>query len=597
MSFWARQSIAVKLPVAFALVLLVLGTAMGVVSYLEVRQTVVGIATSRLMQAAGRLAAVLGDSAAQRTAAMQRLIELDAVARFLREPEASASDAVTAAARAYLGPAAAFACLEVLDAAGRPVHTTGAAFPPAPAGLLDDLQSPRAAIGRLHDLDGALVYTVGGRVAADGQTLGYVVERRRIGRQTPTTQTINLLASFIGGVATVLIGNRDGSYWSDLSQPLAGLPITTDGPARSWAYERPGAGAVLAWAEPIPDTPWMVAVEFPRSDILAPAHRLVRRAWAIAITLLLLAAAAGWWYSRQITTPLRAVTDAAQAMAESGHAPHIASGRADEIGRLADAFNTMAERVEHARADLEARVAARTAELSAVNRELESFSYSVSHDLRAPLRAIAGFVQILEEDHAGAFAPEARRALARVRVNATRMGRLIDDLLMFARIGRQPMAPQLVDLTQLARTVADEALATATHPITLVVEPMPPCHGEPALLEQVYANLIANAIKFTARAEGATITIGAQGGDETVYFVRDNGAGFDARFAEKLFGVFQRLHGTAEFEGTGVGLAIVQRIVTRHGGRVWAEGRVHEGATFYFTLRPADGKQATVPPR
>jgi len=139
--------------------------------------------------------------------------------------------------------------------------------------------------------------------------------------------------------------------------------------------------------------------------------------------------------------------------------------------------------------------------------------------------------------------------------------------------------------------VADEALATAAHPITLVVEPLPPGRGEPALLQQVFANLIANAVKFTARADGAAITVGALDGEETVYFVRDNGAGFDERFAGKLFGVFQRLHRTAEFEGTGVGLAIVQRIITRHGGRVWAEGRVNEGATFYFTLPAADGKQ------
>jgi light-regulated signal transduction histidine kinase (bacteriophytochrome) len=151
-----------------------------------------------------------------------------------------------------------------------------------------------------------------------------------------------------------------------------------------------------------------------------------------------------------------------------------------------------------------------------------------------------------------------------------------------------PLSRQRVDLTQLARITADEAITAATHPIKLVIEPLPPCLGEPVLLKQVFANLISNAIKFTAKTEGARVTIGAAAdGDAVHYYVRDNGAGFDGRFAEKLFGVFQRLHRTGEFEGTGVGLAIVQRIINRHGGRVWAEGRVNQGATFYFTLPPA----------
>jgi signal transduction histidine kinase len=321
---------------------------------------------------------------------------------------------------------------------------------------------------------------------------------------------------------------------------------------------------------------------------MAPADRLVRRASLIAAGLLVLAAFAGWGFSRRITTPLGRVTLAAEALAESRHAPHIDIDRYDEIGRLADSFNVMAEKVERARVELERRVEQRTAELTAANRELESFSYSVSHDLRAPLRAIAGFVQILEEDHGTAFDHDARKAFERVRINAARMGQLIDDLLEFSRIARVPLTSRGVDMAALARMAADEAVAAGGRPVQLTIAALPQAQGEPTLLAQVWTNLLSNAVKFTARVPEARITVGATAdGTGTVYFVRDNGAGFDPEHASKLFGVFQRLHRTSEFEGTGVGLAIVQRVVLRHGGRVWAESAVGQGATFYFTLGSA----------
>jgi light-regulated signal transduction histidine kinase (bacteriophytochrome) len=304
--------------------------------------------------------------------------------------------------------------------------------------------------------------------------------------------------------------------------------------------------------------------------------------------LLVLAAIAGWAFSRRITTPLAQVVHAAEALAESRQAPHIGIDRHDEIGRLADSFNTMAEKVEQARAELERRVEQRTAELTAANRELESFSYSVSHDLRAPLRAIAGFVQILEEDHGASFGDEARKAFDRIRANVSRMGQLIDDLLEFSRIARVPLTLRRVDMAALARTAADEAAAASGRPVQVTIDLLPVALGEPTLLAQVWANLLSNAVKFTARVPEPQIAVGATiDGTETIYFVRDNGAGFDPQYAAKLFAVFQRLHRTSEFEGTGVGLAIVQRVILRHGGRVWAESVVEQGATFYFTVGTA----------
>ena len=241
---------------------------------------------------------------------------------------------------------------------------------------------------------------------------------------------------------------------------------------------------------------------------------------------------------------------------------------------IATVQTRLLERVRGQAAELEVKVRERTA-------ELESFSYSVSHDLRAPLRAIDGYARMLEEDYAGRLDEEARRLLGVVRSNAIRMGQLIDDLLAFSRLGRQEAVSAPLDMTQLSQEAADELRGERQ----VHASPLPTAKGDRALLKQVWLNLIGNALKYSAKNPAARVEIGAhEEAGETVYWVRDNGAGFDMRYADKLFGVFQRLHRSEESEGTGVGLAIVQRIVARHGGRVWAEAKPDEGACFWFSL-------------
>ena len=242
-------------------------------------------------------------------------------------------------------------------------------------------------------------------------------------------------------------------------------------------------------------------------------------------------------------------------------------------------------------AGLEQRVQDRTAQLEAANKELEAFSYSVSHDLRAPLRAIDGFGRILLEDYEGRLDPEGRRVLGVISSETRRMGQLIDDLLGFSRLGRQKLEPSEIDMAAMAQSVFEEQATQAPKRVLqLEVKSLPPAHGDHAMIRVVLGNLISNAIKFTAPRNPAVIEIGSRQQDgQAVYYVKDNGVGFDMTYAHKLFGVFQRLHSAEEFEGTGVGLALIQRVIHRHGGRVWAEGRVNDGAIFSFSLPDMKG--------
>jgi signal transduction histidine kinase len=236
-------------------------------------------------------------------------------------------------------------------------------------------------------------------------------------------------------------------------------------------------------------------------------------------------------------------------------------------------------------------VTERTQQLEAANRELEAFSYTISHDLRAPLRAVSGFTAILSEEYAEAMPAEARGYLKRVKDSGDHMGHLVDDLLAFSRLGRQALRTQRVSIRGIVdRALQQLAPAREGRQVEVVIGALPDTECDAALVEQVFVNLLSNAFKYSRPREHARVEVGvlaSNASEGPTYFVRDNGAGFDMEYAGKLFGVFQRLHRSEDFEGTGVGLAIVHRIVERHGGRIWAEAKVDAGATFYFTLKGA----------
>lgn len=331
-------------------------------------------------------------------------------------------------------------------------------------------------------------------------------------------------------------------------------------------YLRVDSGAILkAWV----------------SDSVGVAALTMVVAFAIAYAL---SRQLGRWISR----PVLGLADTAKAVAErQDYSVRAVKRGRDELGLLTDAFNHMLTQIQRLNQNLEQRVQERTAQLEAANRELEAFSYSVSHDLRAPLRHIDGYAGMLRKHADAALDEKGRRFLNTISDSAKRMGQLIDDLLSFSRIGRSSLTRVDVDHDSLVAGVIKEGRyeGDGRPAITWEISPLPSVRGDPALLRQVWANLIGNAVKYSGKNPHPRIAIASRAENgELVFSVSDNGVGFDMTYAGKLFGVFQRLHGVSEFEGTGIGLANVRRIVARHGGRTWAEGRVGEGATFYFSL-------------
>lgn len=342
----------------------------------------------------------------------------------------------------------------------------------------------------------------------------------------------------------------------------------------------------------LPDRELCLIVKLDQTEAYASITDFGKRLALMGLLVMVLASILAYGLAQNITRRLQPLNEGAAEIGRGNLDFQIEIKSKDELGQLAYSFNEMTANLRQNRDSLET-----------ANRELEAFSYSVSHDLRAPLRALDGFSRILVEDFSTDLPPDATRFLGLVRANAQKMGQLVDDLLAFSRLGRQPLNKQKVAPADLARqALADLSFARQGREIEITIGNLPLCDGDPALIKQVFINLLANAIKFTGSRAVAKIEVGylpppphtdgssadgakgRAGAAQNVYFVRDNGVGFDMRYADKLFGVFQRLHRAEDYEGTGVGLAIVQRVIIRHGGRVWVEAAVDQGATFYFSL-------------
>ena len=579
------RSIQRTFPLFVTALLLAVAIVQLTIGYGEVRQASRSVTDTRL-RFVDSVLVDLFQSGQQRGRVTALAKDSDVVA-FLRSGGQRGREQALAALRRITLDTASNARLELRDFSGRLLLSTGRfAFGDS---VLVSPGTDSARFGPLQRRDTVLFFgvaaaTIGTERSGSGERSGGIVQQ--VARLQLNERTRRFLTGLSGGDMAFLFGNAAGDPWTDFASIVSAPPANVRNSPRPTRYERGEAQRAIAMA--VPGTPWMVATEVPTRLIVAPAQAYLLTMAPFAALIVIIGTLAAWWGSRRLTAPLVGVTQAAEAIATGDLTQRVPVGRDDELGKLARSFNTMAEQVSRSHHHLEAQVAQRTKALEGTNAELESFSYSVSHDLRAPLRAIHGFARILLEDHHAQLDPEAQRLLGVIDQNTRRMGQLIDDLLAFSRLGRTDLATGPVDMKELTQLVADEVQRTEAGrngSLEIRIDPLPAARGDRGLLRQVMSNLLLNAAKFTRDRPSAKIEVGSQAdGGQTVYYVKDNGAGFDARYADKLFGVFQRLHSTEQFDGTGVGLAIVKRIVQRHGGRVWAEGAVNQGATFYFTL-------------
>jgi signal transduction histidine kinase len=448
-----------------------------------------------------------------------------------------------------------------------------------------------SAVGTMRLINGTIAYPIVAAVKdTTEQPLGFLVRWRKV---AATAEARQQFVDLLGTQANFYLGNQQGDVWTDLVKVSPKPPVEMAAVSAITEYMRAGEHTVMALARPVNGTPWYLLVEFSKEPILIQARRFLRRLALVGLLLLAVGLGFAVMLSHSITRPLAALTKAAVALSEGNDARLVSLHSQDELGVLAQTFDAMAVKVRDSHRELEAKVQDRTLQLQTINHELEAFSYSVSHDLRAPLRHINGFSQALLEDYADQLDEVGKQYLQEVRGASKEMAQLIDDLLQLARVTRSKLRREPVNLSELAQEVVlDLQKSMVERTVTVKLEEGLLVYGDRGLLRVVLSNLLGNAWKFTAKCTQAEIVFGQEWENEApVYFVRDNGAGFEMAYASKLFGAFQRLHSAGEFEGTGIGLATVQRVIHRHEGRVWATGAVNQGATFYFTLPSSPGRQ------
>ncbi|HEV9037791.1 MAG TPA: ATP-binding protein [Puia sp.] len=596
-SFSLRNlSIRKQLPLLICLLLLILILLFGTISYISIRRATMAIGQQRVRSLTEQLASLFQQSAHTLASGAQRAADKPEIVRFLSiqyDKGASPNPGETLPTLQRLLADSQTVLAELRDLqgnillrAGRQIGSSGETGSPSGPFAAGEVagRTDSNFVGKFYFSEDSIYYPVIATVRRDGRSIGYLYRWRPL-RATP--KSLAQLSQLMGSKAALYFGNHDGSLWTDMLKPVAAPPQVPNDSHRIVTYTRPG-GRVIADATPVAGTKWIVLVELSSDLIMEASNRFLFWMILIGVVLILTGSFIAWLISRNFTRPLDRLIHATTAIAAGTYSPIVVADRRDEIGKLARSFDSMAVQVRHAHDELENKVSIRTKELEVVNKELEAFSYSVSHDLRAPLRAVSGYAMMLKEDYEDQFDDEAKRITGNILSNVKMMGRLIDDLIAFSRLGKREVRRKITDMQALTETcVAELKQGWPEDKFLISVDPLPPCKGDEDLLKQVWMNLIGNAMKYSAKNPDPRITIGAtHNGDAVhdIYFVRDNGAGFDMKYADKLFKVFQRLHSQEEFEGTGVGLALVKRILDKHQGEIWAESKPGEGTVFYFKL-------------
>jgi signal transduction histidine kinase len=581
-----RLSIQHRLPLLICILLLVVIIAVSWTSYIGMKNSSIEAGRQRLLTLTEQLSSLFQQSARQVRANMRSTASHDAIHNALVHPEQNNDSALAQLKK--LQTDTTVALIQLLNLKGEPVLSLSRKDAHININIDGALRATSAqpeftTVGKIYPTGDSMFYPIIAAVTKNNDTpIGHIVQWRKV---SATQRSLDQLSKIIGTDAVLFIGNSDGKFWTNMIKPVE-MPSFEKSDIRNIVTYMRNGNRMIASVREITSTSWVVLVEFPRKALEDPANQFLLWMIGAGLVLLVISILLAWTMSRNITSPLKQLTSAASSIASGNLSTKVNVDRHDELGKLARAFNAMSVQIQNAHQDLENKVKDRTAQLEAVNKELEAFSYSVSHDLRAPLRAVSGYAQILQEDYGKKLDPEANRIMTAITNNAHMMGQLIDDLIAFSRISRKEVSHQPIDMKLLAETCVQELQENnGKKKYEVQIDPMPECLGDQSMIKQVWLNLISNAVKYSSHETAPRIEIGYKDDERGhVYFIKDNGVGFDMQYAHKLFGVFQRLHSPEAFEGTGVGLALAKRIINKHSGDIWAESAPGKGATFFISL-------------
>jgi signal transduction histidine kinase len=443
-------------------------------------------------------------------------------------------------------------------------------------------------LGKLYKIGKAVYFPIISTVSEKTHIIGYIVSWKSL---LVAQKAVDQFSQVVGIGSTFYVGNADGSLWTDLTKVVPNVPFKISSIGLPIEYTNLDGEKMMANSYTLANTPWIIVIEFSEKNVLKGMHSFVNWIVIIGIILIIIGVYAAWVMGGNITKQLNEFINIATTISSGNYtrSDFIEVNQNNELAKLATAFNKMTAKVNEMNHELEDKVQQRTLQLENANSELEAFSYSVSHDLRTPLRAVNGYAVMLKEDFENVLGEEGNRLLENISTNGKMMSDLIDALLNFSKLGKKELSRNTVDMQLLVKNVIDELLQhQPANKYKIITAALPPVYADSTMIKQVFLNLIGNAIKYSSKKDKPTIEIGFKDKpNEIVYYVKDNGVGFDMAYSNKLFGVFQRLHSQNDFEGTGVGLALVKRIIDKHNGTIWAEGIEDEGSVFYFSLPKA----------